>query len=238
MKSLALEVRHIAFEDLGILAPVLSEHGYAIRYVDAGVDVLDAKQLLAADLVVILGGPIGVYEAERYPFLHGEQQAIAARLRQDRATLGVCLGAQLMAQALDAEVTATGRTEIGYAPLTLTDTGSRSVLMDIGTTPVLHWHGDQFAIPAGATRLAETPGFANQAFSLGPRILGLQFHLEADYAQIERWLIGHAFELSARRIDPAIIRRDAVRYGPALAQAARAVFGAWLKQLDDEQAKM
>lgn len=234
MKKIALVIRHVAFEDLGVLAPLLAERGYIARYLQAGVDAFDAEALLAADLVVILGGPIGVYETDRYPFLAAEQQAIAARIGQGKSTLGICLGAQLMAQALGAEVVAAGQVEIGYAPLTLTSEGQTSALHGIGAVPVLHWHGDQFAIPNGAARLAQTPGFPNQAFSFGPRILGLQFHLEADHKQIERWLIGHAHELSTRGIDLQAIRRDAAQYGRGLVQAARVVFNAWLDGLEVE----
>lgn len=230
-KPAALAVRHVAFEDMGILAPLLVERGYDLRYIEAGVDPLDAHSLLAADLAVILGGPIGVYETDRYPFLSGELQAIAMRLQQGKPTLGICLGAQLMARALGAEVKSTGRVEIGYAPLTLTEQGCDSVLRDIAAVPVLHWHGDQFAIPDGAVRLAETPGFPNQAFSIGSKVLGLQFHLEADYAQIERWLIGHAYELSVRGVSLDALRRDAAIHGPALAHAARTIFAAWLDLL-------
>ncbi|QKH36544.1 glutamine amidotransferase [Achromobacter pestifer] len=231
MSFSALAIRHVPFEDLGILAPVLAERGYSVRYLEAGVDAIDAVTLGNADLVVILGGPIGVYETGRYPFLEQELRAIAHRLRQDKPTLGICLGAQLMAAALGADVVSTGRAEIGYAPLTLTPQGQDSVLSAVESVPVLHWHGDQFAIPEGASRLAETPGFPNQAFALGPRILGLQFHLEADSAQIERWLIGHACELSLRQIDPAGIREDALRYGPQLERCARRAMEQWLDQI-------
>ncbi len=231
--NLALVIRHVAFEDLGVLAPLLDTRGYTVRYLDAGVDALDAQALLDAKLVVILGGPIGVYETDRYPFLAEEQQAIAARLAQDKPTLGICLGAQLMARALGAGVAPTGKVEIGYAPLTLTREGQASVLREVGSTPVLHWHGDQFTIPPGAVRLAQTDDFPNQAFSSGPRILGLQFHLEANPAHIERWLIGHSHELAAHGIDPRALRRDCAKHGLELSLAARAVFGAWLDQLED-----
>jgi len=236
MNRLALVVRHVPFEDLGILAPVLADRGYSVQYLEAGVDAIDAAALAEADLAVILGGPVGVYETGRYPFLEPELRAIGARLRQDRPTLGICLGAQLMAAALGAEVAPTGRVEIGYAPLTLTADGQASPLRAVQSVPVLHWHGDQFGIPAGARRLAETPGFPNQAFSLGPRILGLQFHLEADASRIEQWLIGHACELSLRGVDPAAVRRDAGRHGPALARCARQAIELWLDACEIEAA--
>ncbi len=228
MKKTALAIRHVAFEDLGVLEPMLAQRGYAVRYMDAGVDVLDVDTLTRPELVVILGGPIGVYDREHYPFLAAEQDAIAARLRQYKPTLGICLGAQLMARALGAQVTPAASAEIGYAPLTLTEEGRQSVLQGLDTVPVLHWHGDQFSIPNGAMRLAETPGYPNQAFSIGPHILGLQFHLEVDARRIERWLIGHAHELATRGIDPCVIRREALAHGPALVRATQGVLAAWL----------
>jgi GMP synthase (glutamine-hydrolysing) len=231
MSRSVVAVRHVLFEDLGILAPLLTERGYSIRYLDAGVDLVGAATLSSADLVIVLGGPIGVYDTDRYPFLADERAAIGMRLGLDKPTLGICLGAQLMAQALGAEVTSTGHAEIGYSLLTLTDQGRASVLASLESVPVLHWHGDEFDIPPGASRLAETPGFPNQAFSIGSRILGLQFHLEAEPTQIERWLIGHAHELAAHQIDPRTIRRDTGQFGQNLARAARTVFTVWLDQL-------
>ena len=231
MPRTALVVRHLAFEDLGLLAPLLAERGYALRYLEAGIDSIDEGSLDAAALVVVLGGPIGVYEAERYPFLNGERAAIASRLALRKPTLGICLGAQLIAQALGAEVAPTGKVEIGFGPLTLTGEGRASVLRDIGEVPVLHWHGDQFAIPEGAQRLAQTPGFPNQAFAIGHHVLGLQFHLEVQAAQLERWLIGHAHELASHRIDPKVLRSDAAAHGAALTRAAQGIFNAWLDGL-------
>lgn len=223
-----LAVRHVPFEDLGILAPLLASRGHRVDYLDAGIDPIDAQRFLAPDLLVVLGGPIGVGDAADYPFLADEIDALTCRLERRLPTLGICLGAQLMAAALGAEVAPTGRVEIGYAPITLTEAGAARPLAGIGDTPVLHWHGDAFRIPEGAERLAETPGFPNQAFSLGPQILGLQFHLEADHTALERWLIGHSHELSAHGVAPASLRTDAAQWGSDLAVRARQVFGAWL----------
>lgn len=232
MSRTALVIRHVPFEDLGILAPLLAERGYRIRYLDAGIDAIGDAALLGADLLVVLGGPIGVGDTARYPFLDDELRTIAAWISHGEPTLGICLGAQLIAAALRADVTPTGRFEVGYAPLTLTGAGKDSVLGPLGDTPVLHWHGDQFDIPDEAAHLAETPGFPNQAFAIGGTVLGLQFHLEADHTQIERWLIGHAHELASHDIDPAVIRADAKRYGPELAERARQVFTTWLDGIE------
>ncbi len=231
MTATALAIRHVPFEDLGLLGPLLEGRGYRCSYLDAGVDPLTPDAVLEPDVLVVLGGAVGVYDTGTYPFLDAERNAIAARLRAGLPVLGVCLGAQLIADALGAEVRSTGRKEIGYAPVSLTAEGRSSVLAPLESVPVLHWHGDEFAIPAGAARLAETPGFPNQAFSLGSQVLGLQFHLEADHTRIEQWLVGHAHELATAGVDPNRIRRDAATFGPALAEAGRAVFFAWLDGL-------
>ncbi|MCW1250087.1 glutamine amidotransferase [Acaricomes phytoseiuli] len=223
-----IAIRHVLFEDLGLLEPLLESRGYRITYLNAGVDKISADTVRRADLLVVLGGPIGVYDIDRYPFLRVEKEAISARLTEGLPTLGICLGAQLLAAALSAPVNATGRKEIGYAPLSITGEGRKSVLAPLDGVPVLHWHGDQFQIPDGARRLAETSGFPNQAFDLGPNVLGLQFHLEADHRKLEQWLIGHAHELAAEDIDPRRIRDEAEAYGSVLAEAARGVLGDWL----------
>ncbi|MFI2378257.1 glutamine amidotransferase [Streptomyces sp. NPDC018964] len=230
MTRTALVIRHVAFEDLGVFGPLLTEHGYRVRYLDAGVDPLGDEAFGDADLLVVLGGPVGVGDMERYPCLADEAAALAAWIGRGLPTLGICLGAQLIAHVLGAEVVPTGRFEIGYAPLTLTPEGGASVLAGLGDTPVLHWHGDQFALPDGATRLAETPGFPNQAFAVGDTVLGLQFHLEADHTRIERWLLGHTHELTAHGVDLDRIRDDARRHGDRLALRARAVLTDWLRR--------
>lgn len=233
MTADVLAIRHVGFEDLGLLEPLLTGRGYEIHYLEAGVEPITVEAVLRPQLLVVLGGPIGVYETDSYPFLVDERNAIAARLSAGKATLGVCLGAQLIAAALGAHVRPTGGKEIGYGPLTLTAEGRQSVLGPLDGVPVLHWHGDEFAIPEGAARLAETPGFPNQAFSLGSTVLGLQFHIEADSAQLERWLIGHAHELAAAGVDPRRLRSDAAAHGPGLAAVASRVVRDWLDGIAD-----
>jgi len=224
----AIAIRHIHFEDLGTLEPMLRARGYVVRYLDAATEDLSTLDAGAPDLLVVLGGPIGAFDEHRYPFLAGELAVVRQRLASGRPILGICLGAQLIARALGAVVTPLGVKEIGFVPLDLTAAGRASALAGLYDTPVLHWHGDQFAMPDGAQRLAGTGICANQAFSVGAGVLGLQFHLEADTRSIERWLLGHACELEQAGIDLCGLRAQAQRYQARLAAASECVFAAWL----------
>jgi GMP synthase (glutamine-hydrolysing) len=226
----AAVVRHLAFEDLGLFAGVLASRGWAVSFHEAGVDDL-AAPLREADLAVVLGGPIGVYEADRYPFLKDELDGLERRLADGRPTLGVCLGAQLMAAALGAGVYPGGHKEIGWGELTLTAAGQASCLARLAGQPVLHWHGDTFDLPAGAERLASTALYPNQAFSVARHALALQFHAEVDTGRIEQWLVGHTCELSAAGIDVPALRARSLELGPGLRTAGPALLTDWLAQL-------
>lgn len=227
----AIAIRHVPFETLGTFEPVLEHAGYTLTYADVANGDLSKLDALAPDLLVVLGGPIGVCETDTYPFLTAELALIETRLRAGLPMLGICLGAQLIAAALDAKVAPTGTKEIGFAPLTLTAAGTNGPLRHLTDVPVLHWHGDGFELPIGAALLATTT-VSNQAFAIGSNVLGLQFHPEADTThRLEAWLIGHACELTGAGIDPRIIRADARRYGEALAHAGRTMFAEWLAGL-------
>jgi GMP synthase (glutamine-hydrolysing) len=233
-RPICLALQHVSFEDLGTLGDVLTEQDFEIRYRQAGVDALAGPQAQAewaeADLVVVLGGPIGVYEAERYPFIRDELDRVRERLASGRPLVGICLGAQMMAAAAGQKVYPGPAKEIGFKPLLLSDAGQASPLQALQACDyqVLHWHGDTFDLPAGATLLASTDVVTNQIFSLGPKVLGLQCHLEAQPRDLERWLIGHTAELTALGIDLQTLRADKAQYGEALAQAARQVWRDWL----------
>jgi GMP synthase (glutamine-hydrolysing) len=232
MTKTCLAVRHVAFEDLGLLGPLVAARGYDIRYHDAGIDRFDAETLVGADLVIVLGGPIGVYEKASYPFIGDEIAAVAARLAADRPMLGICLGAQMMASALGADVAPGPVKEIGYAPLTLTGAGKASVLGSLGSAAVLHWHGDNCELPAACKLLASTAHCPVQAFTTRtPSQLALQFHLETEPVRFEAWLVGHTVELGKAGIDPRELRTQARALGPALREAGGQVLGAWLDSI-------
>jgi GMP synthase (glutamine-hydrolysing) len=223
-------IQHLAFEDLGSLEAVLLARGMCISNLQAGVDDI-APAIEQADLVIILGGPIGVYEQTTYPFLVAELQAIQKRVQADRPTLGICLGAQLMAQAAGGRVYPGGVKEIGWSTLALSTEGQASALRHLQDTPVLHWHGDTFDLPPQAQRLASSAHYTNQAFQIGPNLLGLQFHPEVQSKTFERWLIGHAAELASAKVDVPTLRAQGDAHATGLEAAGQALFRQWLDGL-------
>lgn len=226
---LALAIRHVAFEDLGSFAPVLRRRGFRLVYRDAARHDLAKIDALAPDLLVVLGGPIGAYEENLYPFLMDEIRLIEKRLAAKKPVLGICLGAQLMARALGARVYPGPKKELGWGPLTLTAEGSRSCLKHVAPekTRVLHWHGDTFDLPKGAVRLASNEVCINQAFAVGRKALALQFHAEPTRPGLEEWFVGHAAEV-AGTVGVKAIRGETAKYAPALEVQGPKCFAAFL----------
>jgi len=181
---------------------------------------------------VVLGGPVGAYEGHLYPILDEELRLLRRRLAASAPTLGICLGAQLMARALGAHVAPGSAKEIGWAPVDLTDAGLDGPLRHLDGIPVLHWHGDALDQPPGAECLASTALCPNQAFALGRTALGFQFHPEADGQGFERWLVGHAVELArVPGLSVTALRADAQRVGPAAGAAGQRCIAEWLDGL-------
>jgi GMP synthase (glutamine-hydrolysing) len=234
MKS-AFVIRHVMFEDLGTFAPILEQTGYRIRWHDAGVTDLPMDEAVKADLAIVLGGPIGVYDVQDYPFLTDEIAAVRQRLAADAATLGICLGSQIMAAALGSKVYAgeNGK-EIGWGPLQLTVDGQSNSLSEIGSsqTNVLHWHGDTFELPDGAKLLASTEQYRNQAFSIGRRGLALQFHPEVSASGLERWFVGHTLEISTTSgVSVKTLRAETAVHAPKLARSGPRFLSRWLDSI-------
>jgi GMP synthase (glutamine-hydrolysing) len=227
MSKTASVLRHVPFEDLGAFEATLVEADFVLRYVEMGLDA--PQQAAASDLLVILGGPIGAYEEDLYPFLTPEIALIATRIAANKPTLGICLGAQLMARALGARVYPGRGKEIGWKPLSLTSAG-REMLAPFDGLPVLHWHGDTFDLPHGVTNLAFTDICDHQAFAYGENALAFQFHPEAQERGFERWLIGHACEIAATPgVSVPELRAATRAHAAASAQAGCRVLETWLK---------
>jgi GMP synthase (glutamine-hydrolysing) len=223
----AVAIRHVAFEDLGTFGEVLAGRGFDVEYLEAGRDGFEAVG--DPDLLVVLGGPIGAYEQDIYPFLAAETKLVEARLRAGRPIVGICLGAQIMAQALGARVYPSGVKEIGWVPVTLTEAGRGSCLAALGDAPVLHWHGDTFDLPGDAALLASSSLVKHQAYAWGASALALQFHIEVKGRDLERWLIGHAAELAATKsVSVTGLRADATRFAPALERNGTACLARFL----------
>ena len=225
----AIAIRHVAFEDAGTLEGVLEDRGIALSYLEAGVD--DLSPAKDADLLVVLGGPIGIYEIDRYPFIKDELATIEAAVTDGTPVIGICLGCQALA-LLSARVYPGKQKELGWDEMTLTQEGKASPLGAIDGVRVLNWHGDTFDLPMGATRLASTKITPNQAFTYGPKVLALQFHVELPERDLERWLIGHTLELSTSKVDLAKMRADTARFAPAANAASKRLFNTWLDGLN------
>jgi GMP synthase (glutamine-hydrolysing) len=225
----AVAIRHVAFEDAGTLEEVLKQRGIALRYLEAGVD--DLSPAKDTDLLVVLGGPIGIYEVDRYPFLKQELATIEAAVKQGIPVVGICLGCQALAAVLASRVYPGKQKELGWDEMTLTKEGKAPPLGAIEGVRVLNWHGDTFDLPVGATRLASTSITPNQAFTYGPKILALQFHVELPERDLEKWLIGHTVELANSKIDLGRLRAETARYAPAANAASQRVFNDWLDAL-------
>jgi len=222
----AVAIYHVAFEDAGTLGPVLDERGIGLTYLQAGRD--DLSPALDADLLVVLGGPIGIYEIDRYPFLKDELATIEKAVKKETPVIGICLGCQALAAVLAARVYPGPQAELGWDTLTLTDEGKASPLGVLEGLHILNWHGDTFDLPSGATRLASTELTPNQAFSYGPKVLALQFHVELPERDMERWLIGHTLELAKHKVNLAKMRQLTARYAPPTNEASRKLFNDWL----------
>ena len=226
-----LALRHVAFEDLGSFEDVLKRRGYDIRYIDAATEDLAAVPHDVPAPFFVLGGPIGAYEEALYPFIKAELRLIETRLAAQLPIFGICLGAQLMARALGARVYRGAAKELGWAPIALSEAGAQSVLKPLGSGPVLHWHGDTFDLPQGATRLASTAVCENQAFSFGSNALALQFHIEAEARSLEHWYVGHTMELAAEGIAVPVLRAQSHEFAPAAALRGNACLTDWLDAL-------
>ena len=235
MKRL-LVFQHVPHEILGTFNPLLKEAGFRIRYVNFG-RTPDAKPNVEKyDGLIILGGPMCLDQTDSHPHLLTEIEAIRTAMERHMPVLGICLGAQLIAKTLGAEVRRNPVKEIGWYDVTPTVEGAKDPLFSCfnGTEKIFQWHGDTFDIPHGAVHLATSPDCRNQAFRYGERTYGLQFHLEVDEPLIHRWLktpvhVRELQELHDERFRPAHIEAETQRYIGNTADLGARLFGEYIR---------
>ena len=226
-------LQHTIRAGLSGLAPVLCREADLVHlrvYEDADSAAALIDELVSSgdyDAVVGLGGAMGVYDQAEYPFLDLSLGMIGDALRRDAPVLGLCLGAQMMAEVLGSPVFHGGEIELprelGYYPLVLSEAGRGDPIAQLfaGADPVLFWHQDTFQVPAGATLLASTALYPMAAFRLNDHQYGLQFHAETTPDLLEIWVsesrdlvVGAGVDpdvllAQARSLDGVILRRGA-----------------------------
>jgi GMP synthase (glutamine-hydrolysing) len=227
----ALVIRHTPFEGIAGFRQPVEDAGYVIDRVDVTDPSFGSTDFLSPDLVVLMGGPMGVYERDAHPWIDREVAALAGRLDRHLPVLGVCLGAQMIAAALGSRVYPGPVKEVGFAPIAINAAGQRSPVRHLAEVPVLHWHGDTFDLPDGVELLASSDHYAHQAYRRGAELLALQCHPEmGEDARFEEWLEDEAY-LALAGTHPAAMREAHGAHGPRAVAAGRAVVGEWLAGL-------
>jgi GMP synthase (glutamine-hydrolysing) len=232
----ALVVQHIRCEPPGVFTDVLGRHGIPIETVelDEGDPLPDWR---GVDLVVVMGGPMGVYDEAEHPWLAAEKKWIAAAVRAAVPYFGVCLGAQLLAASLGAAVRTGSTPEVGVLPVTLTEAGQADpVLSVLGREfDALQWHGDTFDVPDGAVCLGSSAAYPHQALRFGDVAYGVQFHIEVTGQMFAQWGQVPAYAASAQAALGASgfdsLARAFAGSTEAMAESADRMFDSWLRRV-------
>jgi GMP synthase (glutamine-hydrolysing) len=192
MEKEILIIKHVEQEGPGMLGMFLEDAGWSMKSVELGRGEPLPENLGHVAAVIMLGGPMNVYEEEPYPFLRDEDRLIKQVLKEEIPFLGICLGAQLLAKACGARVMKAARKEIGWYNVELTSEGLRDRLFK-GVVPpltVFQWHEDTFDVPESGRLLCRSEIVPNQAFRVGSCAYGLQFHVEVSHEMVETWMRG------------------------------------------------
>ena len=184
-------LQHVPFEDIGSMANDFRTRGYPVTTTHWYMG--DASpEVSSFDALIVMGGPMGIYDEAIHPWLAAEKVLISEAITAGKIVLGICLGAQLIADVLGAKVTRNSHKEIGWLPIDINPSAATHPIAQVFARypEVFHWHGDTFALPPGAMHLASSKGCANQAYCYEDRVFGFQFHLETTPASA-RALIEH-----------------------------------------------
>lgn len=216
-------------ETLGTIAGALDAVGVSPKYVRAFEGEPVPGNMGDAAGLIVMGGPMGVYEHGRYPFLRDEMRLIELALRAEKPVLGVCLGSQLIASVLGAAVTKGRKKEIGWHAVALAEPAAADPLWAGAARSFVayHWHGDVFDLPGGTTPLASSEATACQAFRYGGSAYGILFHMEVTTEIVEGMVSAFADELAEEGMDARAILDGAARYLPSLQGIGERVFRGW-----------
>ena len=223
-------IQHIHCETLGTIAEALDREGITIQSVRVFAGEQIPKEMGAAAGLIVMGGPVGVYEQDRYPFFRDEICLIEQALTEKKAILGVCLGSQLLAAVLGARVAKGKQKEIGWYPVTLSRAAMADPLWKGIESPftAYHWHGDVFELPRGAEALASSALTPYQAFRYGKNAYGFLFHMEVTEKIIQEMVQTFADELQEAQIDGREILEKARDYLPGLRKIGDTIFQRWV----------
>jgi GMP synthase (glutamine-hydrolysing) len=229
-----LVLRHVPAEGLGLLANVLRELGIHHRYLDLPRGEPPPRDLRGVGGLIVLGGPMAIYEADRHPFLATESALVERALTAGRPVLGICLGAQLIASVLGARVYPGERREVGWAPITLSEDGRDDPVFAVlePTLTVFHMHGDTYELPADARNLARSALYEQQAFRWGDLVYGLQFHLEFTDTIIQKLVSepeSRAY-ITGAGVDPQSLLTDAGAHVRRLGGVVQKLFSGFFSQ--------
>ena len=225
-------LQHAPVETLGIIAEALDSVGAKPEYVPTFEGAPVPQDMSEAAGIIAMGGPMGVYEQETYPFLTGEMSLLRQAVEAGKPALGVCLGSQLLAGALGAPVSR-GQTEIGWFPVALTDDAGSDPLWRDAPSPFtsLLWHGDVFALPEGAVSLAATELVAPQAFRYGASAYGFLFHMEYTEDMIRGMVEAFPEELESAGVSGETLLAEIGLHLEKLNALGRIVFRRWARLL-------
>ena len=228
-----LAIQHIWDDPLGYLGEILEEHG--IPYDIADIEECPVPDPHAYDAIISLGGPQHANAHDKYPYLVQEKQVLREVVKQNIPFLGICLGGQILANALGAAVTRHTMTELGFYDVQLTDAGKSDPLYQglPGSQIVFQWHEDTFALPTGAVHLATSENTLNQAFRMGECAYGLQYHIELTPAMLHTWIHFPQYEQEIMNIlgSDALnqIEQEKVKYYSRYLQHGRVLFENFLR---------
>jgi GMP synthase (glutamine-hydrolysing) len=233
MPSEVVVLQHVGCETIGSIQAVLAAKQVAVRVVRLFKGEPVPKDLGAAGGLIVMGGPMGVYDHDRFPFLLHEMRLIEATARADKPVLGICLGSQLLAAALGATVKPSGRQEIGWHEVTLAPAAESDELWSGVPSKFMavHWHGDIFDLPASAQLLASSQMTAHQAFRYGPSAYGLLFHMEVTAGGLDGMAAAFPGDLEKVGLTRAALLEQSQHYLPGLQTIGEQVFQRWVQRL-------